>query len=202
MAPSWLACHEQIAQQRRSRRCRATELQGAAGCCPPAAAVTCCLLSPAFVCLLSICGQCDRMPGQHTAHTHGTHAHPHTCVQLSSENGSVKCFPFPGNQSDAIQLRPQPGHAAVLCVPSRCLPNGRILPFQASTFVCTTNKKKGRGCSAQSGGGGSNGRMERRNCACSACSFVRSAKMGKIVCCFLLLLYKRQYDCEVLYKKS
>lgn len=137
--------------------------ENAAGCCPPAAVVTCCLLSPDCVCLLSICGQCDRMPGQHTAHTHGTHAHPHTCVQLSSENGSVKCFPFPGNQSDAIQLRPQPGHAAVLCVPSRCLPNGRI-PSKPAPSCAQLTKKKGRGCSAQSGGGstGKNGKKELR----------------------------------------
>lgn len=128
-------------------------------CCPSAANVTACLAST-----------------RHTHDTHTTHTHTHVCSS-ALKMGHLNVSHFP--ETKAMPFNFGLSLATLLCVPSRWLPNGRIpsrpAPSCASLGLCTT-KKKGRGCSAQSGG--SNRRMERRNCGCTACSFVRSAKKG------------------------
>lgn len=136
----------------------------------------CHLLSLACVCLLSICGQCDRNARPHT-HTHPhTHTQAHTLApahmcsaQLRKWVSYHKCFPFPGNQSDAIQLRPQPGHAT-LCVASRCLPNGRI-PSKPAPSCAQLKRGAWQRCTQR--------RLKWKNGRNSACSFVRSAKHGR-----------------------
>lgn len=135
-------CATKAEQEQEEEQVEAPQVKDAAGCCPP---VRCHLLllllssaSPAFVCP-SAASVTTRLASVATP-TH-THRERH-----SPENGSLKCFPFPGNLCDAIQLGPQPGHASV-CSPS-C-----VMDARHRHFLCTMREREGRGRSAQSGRG-------------------------------------------------
>lgn len=128
-------------------------------CCPSAANVTACLAS--------------------TRHTHTAHTHTHTHVCSSAPKmGQLNVSRFPETKAMpfnfGLSLATLPYS---VCPAAVCLMDASF-PSKPAPSCAQLTKKRGV-AAAHKAAAAQLGRMERRNFACSACSFVRSAKNGK-----------------------